>query len=125
MSNYGSKIQSTYQTQSAAVYGIATASAMAAMVPIPGLDIALDLASLVVFANTCVTQFGLSEEELDRACQNRTKKAIAKRVYKYQTRAGIIALVKKFAVQKAAGSVVQLLGKQSLGVWHSTAHRAP
>ena len=125
---YRNKIESAYESQGAVVNGIATASALAAMVPVPGLDIALDIASLIAFANTCVTEFGLSEEELEKAhrhiagiaiekCEEKAKdvaiskaKSIAKkRVYKYLEKAGIIALVKKFAAQKAAGTVLKYI----------------
>lgn len=131
-SYYRKKIERAYETQKAAVYGIATGSAMAAMVPVPGLDIAVDIVSMVAFANTSVSQFGLSEEELEKAhrhiagiamekCRDKAEdmakeRAIKKakdiarrRVYKFLEKAGIIALVKKFAVQKTVGTVAKFI----------------
>lgn len=131
-SHYRDKIESAYSSQKSAVYGIATASAVAAMVPVPGLDIALDIASLIAFANTSIDEFGLSEKELEKAYRHITAIAVdkccdkaedaakemaikkakdvaRKRVYKYLEKAGILALVKKFAVQKAGGAIAKFI----------------
>lgn len=127
-SYYQNKIERAYKDQGAAVYGIASGSAVAAMVPVPGLDIALDIAALIAFANTCISAFGLSEEELEKAhdhlvekarekCEDKVedmvikkaKQVAKKRVYKFLEKAGILAVVKKFAAQKAGAAVVKYI----------------
>ena len=136
---YRSKIESAYSEQGKAVYGIASGSAAAAMVPIPGLDIAVDITAMIAFANACLTKFGLTEEALQeanehiawhamkkaggKAAQYGAQKALEKafvkeavdkaisiakrKVYKFLEKAGIMAIVKKFAVSKGAGSVAK------------------
>lgn len=131
-SHYRKKIENAYSSQKSAIYGIATGSAAAAMVPVPGLDIALDITSMIVFAKTCITEFGLSEEELEKAyrhiaavamekCRDKAEDVVKeqaikkakdvarRRVYKYLEKAGILALVKKFAAQKVGGTVAKFI----------------
>ena len=135
------KIEAAKESQGAAVYGIASGSAAAAMIPIPGLDIAVDIASIIGFANSCLRQFGLTEDALQGASQHiayhamkksrsfAAKQAgkkllqqavvkecvdkaieIAKRkVYKFLEKAGIMALVKKFAAQKGGSAVAKYI----------------
>ena len=138
---YRKKIETAKQSQGKAVYGIASGSAAAAMIPVPGLDIAVDITSMIAFARSCLTQFGLTEEALQAASEHiayhAMKKsgslaakqagkkllqkavvkecvdkaiAIAKRkVYKFLEKAGIMAIVKKFAAQKGGASVAKYI----------------
>ena len=133
-SYYRNKIQSAKASQEKAITGIASGSAMAAMVPVPGLDIAVDISAMIAFAHVCLEQFGLTEEAIKEAGQHiaahaakkvqrkvekKVEKVIVKefvdkaiavarrRVYIYLEKAGIIALVKKFAAQKAGSSAAK------------------
>ena len=141
---YRKMIEDAKESQGAAVNQIAGGSAAAALVPVPGLDIAVDVTAMIAFANVCLTKFGLTEEALKQASEHiawhamegtgklesvqqagkeaakkvlvqvaidaavDTAIALAKRkVYKYLGKKAILALVSKFAVRKAVGTVAK------------------
>ena len=135
-SYYREMISDAKESQGAAIYGIASGSAAAAMVPVPGLDIAVDITAMVAFVNVCLTKFGLTEEAIRRAGKHiasHMKKSgkldawqvaqdtlvdkavdkaidIAKeKVYKFLEKAGIMQVIKKFAVQKGASAVAKYI----------------
>ena len=51
---YRKMIEDAYESQGAAVYGIASGSAAAAAEPVPDLDIAVDVTAMIAFANVCM-----------------------------------------------------------------------
>lgn len=77
-SYYCDKIESAKESQERAITGIASGSAVAAMVPVPGLDIAVDISAIIAFAHVCLGKFGLTEEALKEAEQHIAAHAVKK-----------------------------------------------
>ena len=101
---YRNKIETAYLEQGKAVYGIASGSALAALVPVPGFDIAVDIPAMIAFANACLTKFGLTEEELKEAGEHIAMHAMKKaggKAAMYGAQKALEKAVVKEAVEKA------------------------
>lgn len=78
-------------------------SALNALNPVPGADVAVDLAVLVTLFKEIRESYGLSEEKLNRIKESSLQVGVplANKVLEYATKEGILLLMKKFLGRQA------------------------